>query len=55
MKAYYKKKWDKNGKKYTRWLRMTIKSEWNAKNTITKIAALAIPVLRYSFGINNCR
>jgi hypothetical protein len=38
---------------YTRRLRMMLKSELNAKNNITAIGALAIPVLRYSFGIIN--
>jgi hypothetical protein len=36
-------------------LRMILKSELNAKNKITAIGALAVPVLRYSFGIINCR
>jgi hypothetical protein len=40
---------------YTRRLKMTLKSELNAKNKITAIGALAIPVLRYSFGIINWR
>jgi hypothetical protein len=39
----------------TRRLRMTLKSELNAKNKITAIGALAVPVLRYSFGIINWR
>jgi hypothetical protein len=34
---------------------MTLKSELNAKNKITAIGTLAIPVLRYSFGIINWR
>jgi hypothetical protein len=42
-------------KEYTRRLRMIQKSESNAKNTITAIGALAVPVLRYSFGIINWR
>jgi hypothetical protein len=42
-------------KEYTRRLRMILKSELNAKNKITANAALAIPVLRYSFGIINWR
>jgi len=45
----------KIGKEYYRRLRMTLKAEWNAKNTITKIGALTVQVLRYSFDINNCR
>ena len=32
---------------------MILKSELNAKNRITAIGALAVPVLRYSFGIIN--
>jgi hypothetical protein len=38
-------------KEYTRRLRMILKSELSAKNKITAIGALGIPVLRYSFGI----
>jgi hypothetical protein len=34
---------------------MILKCELNAKNKITTIGALAIPVLRYSFGIINWR
>jgi hypothetical protein len=40
-------------KEYTRRLRMILISELNAKNKITAIGILAIPVLRYSFGIIN--
>jgi hypothetical protein len=40
---------------YRRRLRMILKSELNARNKITVIGALAVPVLRYSFGIINCR
>ena len=40
---------------YSRRLRMTLKSELNAMNTITATGALAAPVLRYSFGIINQR
>jgi len=32
---------------------MVLKSELNAGNKITAIGALAVPVLRYSFGIIN--
>jgi len=32
---------------------MILKSELHAKNKITAIVALAVPVLRYSFGILN--
>jgi hypothetical protein len=42
-------------KEYTRRLRMILKSELNAKNKITAIGALAVPVLRYSFGMINWR
>jgi hypothetical protein len=38
---------------YNRRLRMILKSERNARNKITAIGALAVPVLRYSFGIIN--
>jgi len=34
---------------------MIPKSELNARNKITAIGALAVPVVRYSFGIINCR
>ena len=40
-------------KKYTRRLRMILKSEFNAKNIIIAIGVLAVPVLRYSFDIIN--
>jgi hypothetical protein len=40
---------------YSRRLRMVLKSEVNAKNKITATGALAVPVLRYSFGIINWR
>jgi hypothetical protein len=36
---------------YNRRLRMILKSELNARNKITATGALAVPVLRYSFGI----
>jgi hypothetical protein len=36
-------------------LRMILKSELNARNKITEIGALVVPVLRYSFGIVNWR
>jgi hypothetical protein len=38
-------------KEYTRRLRMILKSDLNAKNKIAALGALAVPVLRYSFGI----
>ena len=40
---------------YRRRLRMIMKSELNARNKITATGALAVPVLRYSFGIINWR
>jgi hypothetical protein len=40
---------------YRRRLRMIIKSELNARNKITASGALAVLVLRYSFGIINWR
>jgi len=40
---------------YSRSLRMILKSELNDRNKITAIGALAVPVLRYSFGIINWR
>ena len=42
-------------KEYSRRLRMILKSELNARSKITAIGALAVPVLRYSFGIINWR
>ena len=40
---------------HKRRLRMILKSELHARNKITTIGALAVPVLRYSFGIINWR
>jgi len=40
---------------YSRRLRMIQKSELNARNKITAIGALAVKVLRCSFGIINWR
>jgi hypothetical protein len=40
---------------YRRRLRMILKSELKARNKITEIGALAVPVLMYSFGIINWR
>jgi hypothetical protein len=34
---------------------MMLKSELNARNKFTAVGALAVPVLRYSFGIVNWR
>jgi hypothetical protein len=36
-------------------LRMILKSELNARNKVTATGALAVPVLRYSFGTINYR
>jgi GrpB-like predicted nucleotidyltransferase (UPF0157 family) len=40
---------------YNRRRRMIMKFELNARNKITAIGALAVPVLRYSFGIIDWR
>ena len=40
---------------YSRRLKIILKSELKARNKITAIGALAVPVLRYSFGIINWR
>ena len=40
---------------YSRRLRTILISELNARNKTTAIGALAVPVLRYSFDINNWR
>jgi hypothetical protein len=40
---------------YTGRLRNILKPELNAKNKITAIRALTVPVLRYSFGMINWR
>ena len=42
---------DRLKKEYSRRLRMILKSELNARNKITSIGALAVPVLRHSCGI----
>jgi hypothetical protein len=46
---------DRLKQEYNRSLIMVLKSELNARNKITAIGALAVPVLRYSFGIINWR
>jgi hypothetical protein len=46
---------DRLKQEYNRRLRMILKSELNARNKITATGALAVPVLRYSFGIINWR
>jgi hypothetical protein len=40
---------------YNRRLRMILKSELNARNKITAIGTLAVPVMRYNFGMINWR
>jgi len=40
---------------YSRRLRMILKSELNARNKITAIGAIAVPLLGYSFDIINWR
>jgi hypothetical protein len=40
---------------YRRRLRMILKSELNARNKITAIGAIAVLILRYSFGMINWR
>ena len=40
---------------YSRRLRMVLKYKLNTRNKITAIGAIAVPVLRYSFGIINWR
>lgn len=42
-------------KKYTRRLRMVLKSQLTVKNNITATGTLAIPVLKYCFGKINWR
>jgi hypothetical protein len=46
---------DKLKQEYNRRLGMILKYELNARSKITAIGALAVPVLRYSFGIINWR
>jgi hypothetical protein len=46
---------DRLKQEYNRRVRMVLKSELNARNKITTIGALAVPILRYSFGIINWR
>jgi predicted GNAT family acetyltransferase len=40
---------------YRRRIRMILKSELKARNKLTAIGALTVPVLRYSFGIIDWR
>jgi len=51
----HQKKKERLKREYNRRLRMILKSELNARNEITAIGALAVPVLRYKFGIINWR
>jgi hypothetical protein len=46
---------DRLKQEYNRRARMVLKSELNARNKITAVGALAVPILRYSFGIINWR
>jgi predicted GNAT family acetyltransferase len=46
---------DRLKQEYNRRVRMVLKSELDARNKITAIGALAVPILRYSFGIINWR
>jgi hypothetical protein len=46
---------DRLKREYNRRLSMLLKSVLNARNKITATGALAVPVLRYSFGIINWR
>ena len=51
----HKKMKERLKQEYRRRLRMIQKSELNARNKITAIGALAVSVLRYSFGVINWR
>jgi D-mannonate dehydratase len=46
---------DRLKQEYNRRLRMILKFELNARNKITALGAVAIPVLKYNFGIINWR
>ena len=46
---------ERTKKECTRRLRMVLKSELNVENKITAMGELAVPLLRYSFGIINWR
>jgi hypothetical protein len=52
---HYQQMKERLKQEYRRRLRMILKSELNARNKITTIGALVVPVLRYSFGIINWR
>jgi hypothetical protein len=49
----HKKEKDRLKKEYIRRLRLILSTEMSAKNNMQAIGSLAIPVLRYSFGIIN--
>jgi predicted neutral ceramidase superfamily lipid hydrolase len=44
---------DRLKQEYNRRLRMVLKSELNARNKITAVGALAVLLLRYTFGVIN--
>jgi hypothetical protein len=45
---------EKLKKAYVKTLRLVLNTELSAKNKMQAIGSLAVPVLRYSFGIINC-
>jgi len=49
----HKNEKDKTKKEYLRRLRLGLSTELSAKNKIQAIGSLAVPVLRYTFGIIN--
>ena len=49
----HKNETEKPKKEYLRRLRLVLGTELSAKNKIQTIGSLAVPVLRYSFGIVN--
>jgi uncharacterized protein YgfB (UPF0149 family) len=49
----HKKEKDRLKKEYIRRLKLILSTELSAKNKMQAIGSLAIPVLRYSFGIIN--
>jgi hypothetical protein len=49
----HKNEKEKLKKEYVRRLRLTLNTELGAKNKMQAIGSLAVPVLRYSFGIIN--
>ena len=50
----HKNEKEKLKKEYLRRLRLVLGTELSAKNNIQATGSLAVPVLRYSFGIINC-